>query len=382
MRQGLKNKRKGREDVDERRAAVEEFSNVELRTIGSCPFDPILAEKNLENMIGCVHVPLGFVGPIRVNGRWASAEFIVPMATTEAALIATVNRGCAAITESGGADPYIVKDEMTRAPVFRVRNVAHGIEVAAWVDAHMDELRALASTTTHHGKLLSAHSSANGRSLFIRFAFDTGDAMGMNMATIASDRLARRIEEETGAKLISVSGNYCVDKKPSAINFILGRGKTVLADATIPRDVVISKLKVTPEELTETAYRKNLLGSAMSLSYGYNAHAANVLAAIFIATGQDPAQVVEGSTVITTCELVDEGLYISVRIPALEIGTVGGGTKLPSQSEALSIMGCLGPGKAKKLAEIVASVVLAGELSTIAAQAKGHLASAHRALGR
>jgi hydroxymethylglutaryl-CoA reductase (NADPH) len=382
MRHGLKNTRKTKEDMDERRAAVEEFSSVRLNTVGSCPFDPILAEKNLENMIGCVHVPLGFVGPIRVNGKWASGDFIVPMATTEGALIATVNRGCAVITESRGANPYIVKDEMTRAPVFRVNNVAHGIEVAAWVESHLDELRALASTTTHHGKLLSANASANGRSLYIRFAFDTGDAMGMNMVTIASDRLARRIEEETGAKLISVSGNYCVDKKPAAINFILGRGKTVLADATIPRSIVESRLKVTPEELTEAGYRKNLLGSAMALSYGYNAHAANILAAIYIATGQDPAQVVEGSMVITTCEQVDEGLYISVRIPALEIGTVGGGTKLPSQSEALSVMGCHGPGKAKKLAEIVASVVLAGELSTLAAQAKGHLASAHKALGR
>jgi hydroxymethylglutaryl-CoA reductase (NADPH) len=382
MRRGLKNNRKTKVDMDERRAAVEEFSSVRLDTIGSCPFDPILAEKNLENMIGCVHVPLGFVGPIRVNGKWASGDFIVPMATTEGALIATVNRGCAVITKSGGANPYIVKDEMTRAPVFRVNDVAHGIEVAAWVDAHLNELRALASTTTRYGKLLSAHASANGRSLYIRFAFDTGDAMGMNMVTIASDRMARRIEEETGAKLISVSGNYCVDKKPAGINFILGRGKTALADATIPRDIVESKLKVTPEELTEAAYRKNLLGSAMALSYGFNAHAANILAAIYIATGQDPAQVVEGSMVMTTCELVDDDLYISVRIPALEIGTVGGGTKLPSQSEALTVMGCLGPGKAKKLAEIIASVVLAGELSTIAAQAKGELASAHKALGR
>ncbi len=382
MRQGLKNKRKSREDMDERRAAVEEFSGVSLDTIGSCPFDPILAEKNLENMIGCVHVPLGFVGPIMVNGEFASGEFIVPMATTEGALIATVNRGCAAIAEAGGAYPHVVKDEMTRAPVFRVRDVAHGIEVGQWVEAHLDELRSLASTTTRHGRLLSARASGNGRSLYIRFAFETGDAMGMNMVTIASDRLARRIEEGTGAKLISVSGNYCVDKKPAAIDFILGRGKTVLADATIPRDIVESKLKATPEELAEIAYRKNLLGSVMALSYGYNAHAANMLAAMFIATGQDPAQVVEGSMVTTTCELVEDGIYVSVRIPALELGTVGGGTKLPSQSEALNVMGCLGTGKARKLAEIVASVVLAGEISTLAAQVKGQLASAHQSLGR
>jgi hydroxymethylglutaryl-CoA reductase (NADPH) len=382
MRQGLKNNRKSRADMDERRAAVEEFSHVKLNTISSCPFDPILAEKNLENMIGCVHIPLGFVGPIRVNGEWASGDFIVPMATTEGALIATVNRGCAVLTQSGGANPHVVKDEMTRAPVFRVSNVRHGIEVAAWVDAHLDELRALASTTTRHGKLLSAFSSGNGRSLYIRFAFDTGDAMGMNMVTIASDRLARRIEQETGAKLISVSGNFCVDKKPSAVNFILGRGKLVLADATIPRGIVESKLKLTPEELAEAAYRKNLMGSAMSLAYGFNAHVANMLAAVFIATGQDPAHVVEGSMAFTTAEVVEGDLYVSLRLPSLEVGTVGGGTKLPSQSEALSMIGCLGTGKARKFAEIIASVALAGELSTLAAQAKGELASAHQALGR
>ncbi|HTY46097.1 MAG TPA: hydroxymethylglutaryl-CoA reductase (NADPH) [Methanomassiliicoccales archaeon] len=382
MGQGLKNTRKSRADMDERREAVEEFARVKLSTMRFCPFDPTFASKNLENMIGCVHVPLGFAGPIRVNGEHASGDFIVPLATTEGALIATVNRGCGVITASGGANPTIVKDEMTRAPVFRVRNVKHGVEVAAWVEAHLDELRVLASTTTGHGKLLSASTSASGRSLYVRFAFDTGDAMGMNMVTIAADRLARRIEEATGAKMISVSGNFCVDKKPSAINFILGRGKTVLADATIPRGIVESKLKLTPEELAEAAYRKNLMGSAMSLAYGFNAHVANVLAAVFIATGQDPAQVVEGSMGFTTAEVVEGDLYISLRLPSLEVGTVGGGTKLPSQNEALSMIGCVGAGKARKFAEIIASVALAGELSTLAAQAKGELASAHQTLGR
>jgi hydroxymethylglutaryl-CoA reductase (NADPH) len=190
------------------------------------------------------------------------------------------------------------------------------------------------------------------------------------------------VEQETGAAMISVSGNFCVDKKPAAIDSILGRGKIVLADVTIPREVLESKLHSTPEAVAETCYRKCGIGSSLAVSLGSNAHAANMLSALYIATGQDPAQVVEGSMVTTTCEVVDQGLYVSVRLPCVEVGTVGGGTRLPCQREALSMIGCLGAGKARKLAEIVGAVVLAGELSTLAAQSAGHLGAAHRKLGR
>ena len=382
MGHGLKNTRKSREDMDERRAAVEGFSGARLSAIGNCPFDPMLAEKNIENMIGTVQVPLGFIGPLRVDGDHAHGDFLVPMATTEGALLATVNRGAAALTASGGARTIIIKEEMTRAPVFRVRDVRHARQVVAWVDEHFEEIRKVAESTTHHGKLLSAKAFANGRSLFIRFAYDTGDAMGMNMATIATQAASEVIQDKTGAVLISVSGNFCVDKKPSALNYILGRGRIVLVDAVITRKVMEHKLKAEPELVAEACYRKNLVGSSMSLSYGFNAHVANMLSAIFIATGQDPAQVVEGSMGTTTAEVVDDSLYVSLRLPSLEVGTVGGGTRLPCQSEALSMLGCLGSGKAKKFAEIVAATCLAGELSTMAAQAKGHLASSHKALGR
>jgi hydroxymethylglutaryl-CoA reductase (NADPH) len=263
-----------------------------------------------------------------------------------------------------------------------VRDIRHGREVAAWIDSHFEEIKRTAESTTKHGKLLYAKPFAAGRSLYVRFGYDTGDAMGMNMVTIATDLASRLIEEGTGAKLISVSGNFCVDKKPSAVNYILGRGKLLLADARLSRQVVKDKLKTTPETVAEVAYRKVMMGSAMSLAYGFNAHVANMLAAVYIATGQDPAQVVEGSMGLTSAEVVDGDLYISVRLPSLEVGTVGGGTKLPCQSEALSIMNCLGTGKAKKFVEIVAAVVLAGELSTLAAQATGQLASAHKELGR
>jgi len=382
MTGGLKNRGKTKADTEERRKAVEKFSGSKLGCVSSYAFDPQLAEKNIENMIGAVQVPLGFVGPLKVNGDFAKGEFLVPMATTEGALLATVNRGCSALALGGGANVFIVKDEMTRAPVFRVRDLRHGREVTNWIATHSAQIMEAAESTTKHGKLVGVRTFESGRSLFVRFSFETGDAMGMNMATIASEKAANVIEEGTGAKLISVSGNVCVDKKPSGVDFILGRGKTVVADATLPEDVVKEKLKATPEEMAEAALRKDLVGSAMSLSLGQNAHVANMLAAVFIATGQDPAQVVEGSMGMTTAEAVDGSLYVSLRLPALEVGTVGGGTKLPCQSEALSIMGCLGAGKAKKFAEIVAAACLAGELSTLAAQATGTLASAHKALGR
>lgn len=382
MGEGLKNRGKSRADVDERRRAVEDSAGVSLPNIGSMSFDPMAAAKNIENMIGTVQVPLGFVGPLRINGDHASGEFLVPMATTEGALLASVNRGCSVITASGGASALIVKDAMTRAPVFRVRDSRHAVEVAAWVDKNLDRLRKAVEETTSHGKLLSAQPFAVGRSLYLRLSYSTGDAMGMNMATIASEAVSRIVEKETGAVMISVSGNMCIDKKPAAIDSILGRGKIVLADATVPRQVLEEKMHASPEAVAETCFRKCSIGSSLAVSLGSNAHAANMIAALYIATGQDPAQVVEGSMVTTTCEVVEDGLYISVRLPCVEVGTVGGGTRLPCQSEALSMIGCVGQGKAAKLAEIVGAVVLAGELSTLSAQAAGHLGQAHSRLGR
>lgn len=382
MTGGLKNRGKGKADVDERRWAVEEHVGTKLTHVGSYSFDPLLAEKNVENMIGCVQIPLGFVGPLKVNGDHAIGEFLVPMATTEGALLASVNRGCSAISAAGGADVIIIKDEMTRAPVFRTKGVRDGQRAAKWVDEHIAEIRNVAESTTSHGKLIKIRAFATGRNLYLRFSYNTGDAMGMNMATIATEAASRFIEKEAGITLISVSGNMCTDKKPAALNAIDGRGKLVLADVTIPKEVVEEKLKTTVAKAVETNYRKNLVGSAMALSYGFNAHVANIIAAVYLATGQDPAQVVEASMAMTNCEDVGGDLYISIRLPCLELGTVGGGTRLPCQKEGLSIIDCVGAGKAKKLAEIIAALALAGELSTLAAQSAGELGKAHQSLGR
>lgn len=378
----LKNRGMERSDVDCRRRAVEQLTETKLDTIASYPFEPSAAKANIENMIGVVQIPLGFAGPVTVNGDCASGPYIIPLATTEGALVASIARGMSVITASGGANVKVFCDGMTRAPVFRVRGIEHAAQVMRWVDENSIAIQKAVRETTSHGELIQIEYFPNGRSLHMRFSFSTGDAMGMNMATIASEAVSRLICENTGAELVSVSGNMCTDKKPAAINMISGRGKTVIAEARIPRDIAESKLHATVQSIVETNTRKNLIGSAMAGSLGFNAHAANMIAAVYLATGQDPAQVVEGSETMTVCEEVDGDLYISVRMPAVEVGTVGGGTKLPAQSEALSIMDCVGSGKAVKFAELVAVTVLAGELSTIGAQAAGHLGKAHKELGR
>ena len=381
-RKGLKNRGYTHSDVDERREAVEKFTGTGLENISKFSFDSENASKNIENMIGATQIPLGFAGPVIIKGDHADGEFIVPLATTEGALIASISRGMSVINDSGGARVKVFQDGMTRAPVFRTDGIDHCTKVMEWIDSNIDLLSSIVDTTTNHGKLTSVESFPAGRNLFIRFTYGTGDAMGMNMATIATEAVCKTIETHTGAVMVSVSGNLCSDKKAAAINMIKGRGKLVIAEALIPKETVEKKLHTSTESIVETSVRKNLIGSSLSVTLGANAHAANMIAAIYIATGQDPAQVVSGSMTTTMCENMNEDLYISVRLPAVEVGTVGGGTRLPTQSEALSMIGCLGDEKAKKLAEIIAVTVLAGELSTISAQAAGHLGKAHQELGR
>ena len=379
---GLKNRGHTSADVEERRKAVEELTEADLSAINDYSFDPEKASKNIENMIGVTQIPLGFAGPVLIKGDLANGPFLIPLATTEGALVASVSRGMSVITAAGGSRVKVFDDAMTRAPVFRVKGIDHSVEVIEWIRKNVEKIDAAVSSTTKHGKLMEIETFPNGRNLHLRLSFSTGDAMGMNMATLASEAVCKLIEENTGAVAVSVSGNMCTDKKPAAINMIRGRGKYVIAEAMIPKDIVESKLHSTVDAIVELNERKNLIGSAMAGSYGFNAHAANMVAALYIATGQDPAQVVEASMCMTTCETVDGGLYIAVRMPSVEIGTVGGGTRLPTQSAALEMIGCLGEGKARKLGEIVAVTVLAGELSTLGAQAAGQLGKAHKELGR
>jgi hydroxymethylglutaryl-CoA reductase (NADPH) len=375
--------------TEARRRFLEKRLGKDLSALKSdLPFDQIVG-RNCENTIGAVSIPVGVAGPIKVEGTYARGEYYVPLATTEGALVASVNRGCAAVREAGGASAAVVADAMTRAPVFETPSVKHSVELAGWVRREQERLKEAFGETTRHGEMLDLKPFVVGRYLFLRIEARTGDAMGMNMVTRGAERVAEKIvEANPWARHIALSGNLCTDKKAAAVNWILGRGKTVTAEVTIPRRIVEERLKTTPEAMEKVAMTKFYLGSARAgVLGGFNAHAANVIAAIFLATGQDPAQVVESSFCLTMVEALEEGVYVSVTLPSLELGTVGGGTWLPAQRAALELMGVAGPGdpvgaNALKMAEIVAATVLAGEVSLVAALAAHHLVKAHMRLGR
>jgi len=370
-----------------RRVLLARESGADLETVGDYAFDAAAAEPNIENMVGAAQVPMGVAGPVPVDGGAASGTHYLPLATTEGALLASVNRGLSAIRAGGGATARVLKSRMTRAPVFRVADVGEASAVVGWVREHDQRLQEAAEATTSHGELLEVTPYVVGDNVFLRFAYDTKDAMGMNMATIATQAACEVVERETAAELVALSGNLCSDKKPAAINAVEGRGRTVAADVVLSREQVEDRFETTPEAIAEANTRKNHVGSAKAGALGFNAQAANVIAAAFLATGQDAAQVVEGANAITTADVRGDSLYASVTLASLEVGTVGGGTKLPTQAEALDVLGVRGGGdppgtNADALAEIIATGALAGELSLLGALASSHLASAHEQLGR
>ncbi len=377
------------DQMDIRRQILEKITQTNLTNINSPTFDvKTVSNKNCENLIGKIEIPLGVAGPLKIQGDFFKGEVFVPLATTEGALVASVGRGSRAITESGGAHIFIEQYGISRAPVFRTKNLKEGRKFILWVKSHFKQIARRVRQTDRFLSLISVTPYIVGRNVFLRFVFDTGDAMGMNMATIACDSVIRTyIEKETKVRCIALSGNVCTDKKPSFMNKVEKRGYSVHADVLIRKKTVRKVLKSSPEKIVEVYLRKVLIGSAISGSLGFNAHHANIIAALFTATGQDLAHVVEGSLGTTTVEMVGDDLYFSVSLPSLPLGTVGGGTELGTQKEALSIVGIGGGGNppgtnAKKLAEIVAATVLAGEVSLLAALASGDLAVAHKKLGR
>lgn len=385
----------------QRRLFLEKELNVNLSAISQTNFtDDNVNGRNIENLIGATQIPLGIAGPLTINYPLRTTNYYLPLATTEGALVASISRGCKAITQSGGAIVALNTVGITRGPVFKTRNITHSHDTQKLIQKNFSKLQKTARTTSSHLSLLKIETNFVGKNLYCRLYFDTTDAMGMNMATFASAKVCNYIEKLTGATLVSLAGNYDTDKKPSWLNFISGRGKQVWAEITIPKNVVRETLKTTPEKIVNIVQTKQHLGSIMSGSLGYNAHFANIITAIFIATGQDPAHVVEGSLGVTTAEVEPNGnLYFSIYLPALVIGTVGGGTTLPSQKEALQILSAGGktdrparqspkgdggtrPLTANQFAEIIAAAVLAGELSLTASLSEGSLASAHKKLAR
>lgn len=375
-----------------RREALERLKGVDLSDVGHFSVDAEVAStRHCENFVGVAQIPLGVAGPLAIRGRYVQPEeeVFVPLATTEGALLASINRGCRAISIGGGAEVLVEDVGITRAPAFRTAGVEQTAEFLAWLRDNEEAIRGLAESTSRYLQLLDIRPQAVGTSVYVRFRFASGDAMGMNMATIACDRVVRDlIEPATGVTCVALSGNYCVDKKPSAINFLEGRGKRVHAEIVLDEPVLKKVLKTDARSLVDVQYRKNLLGSIAAGALGYNAHFANVIAAFFAACGQDLAQVVEAAMGITCIEpRGPEGVYVSVNMPDVPLGAVGGGTALGTQREALDLMGVEvdddEPGAAAmRLAEILAATVLAGELSLMAAFTSRDLARAHQELGR
>lgn len=343
--------------------------------------------KNIENLIGSVQIPLGIAGPLLVLGKYVKGEFYLPLATTEGALVASVSRGAKAIGLSGGAVVRVENIGATRGSVFKTASLLESHKLAVWLGVQKKKLHQICQSVSPHLSLTDLTTSVVGNHVFVRFVFDSTDAMGMNMATIAATEMSRFIQGSRLGFCISVAGNFDVDKKPSWLNFICGRGKKVWAQTKINQKTAQDVLKTTPEKIHLVNYTKNLLGSAVSGSMGFNAHYANIIAALFLSTGQDAGHIVEGSLGITTTEIENGSLVVSVMLPDLMIGTVGGGIGLPSQKTALKILGIPDP-KLKegeqvlKLGEIIAGSVLAGELSLLAALASKDLAGAHQRLGR
>ncbi|MBC7100346.1 hydroxymethylglutaryl-CoA reductase (NADPH) [Methanothermobacter tenebrarum] len=372
------------EAVELRRLFIERITGTKLKHISNYSINMEEAQKrNIENPIGTIQIPLGIAGPIKIRGEHAKGKFYIPLATSEGALVASVNRGCSAITKAGGATVRITEDKMTRAPVIRTESIQEALKVREWIQENFERLKEAAESTTRHGKLIKIDPILIvGPYLYPRFVFTTGDSMGMNMVTIATEEAMKLLTKETGAHLIALSGNACVDKKPAALNLIEGRGKSLTAEVKIPAKIVERILKTTPKAIQEVNLAKNFAGSAISGSMGFNAHYANIIGAIFLATGQDEAHITEGSLGITTAEEINGDLYFSVTLPDVPLATVGGGTRLETATECLEIMGVRGSGKVHKFAEIVAGAVLAGELSLMGALAAGHLARAHMRLGR
>lgn len=347
--------------------------------------NPERLRGQIENFVGVVRVPVGVAGPLPIRGVAAQGDFHVPLATTEGTLVLSVTRGAQAIAAGGGALVHATPPQLTRAPVFVFASLERALAAARFADDHLADLHAMARTTTAHGQLLRIEPLLMGRRLILEFVYSTGDAAGQNMVTFATDAACRWLRERAPfdqVEFCSPESNASLDKKVAALAPSRPRGRRVNAEVTIPAAAVAQVLRTTPGAMAQVA-REGAYACALSGTVGAQAQFANVLAALLVATGQDVATVVESGTGLTIMETTRDGaLYASVTLPALVVGTVGGGTRLPTQQECLAMLGCAGPDRATRLAEIAGAAVLAGELGLVAALAADRFAAAHAAFGR
>lgn len=373
-----------REIAAARRQVVREATGASLEHVGSYSFDPATLPGNLEGFSGVAQVPIGFAGPLAVDGEHARGEFYVPLATTEGTLVASYNRGMRLTREAGGVRTTVIDDAMQRAPCFVFRDARASRAFGAWVDVHFEAIKAKAEETTRFGRLRNIEQYAVGKLRFLRFNFTTGDAAGQNMVTKATRHACRWIETQhiDGLERHVLAANLDTDKKHSPLNNLHTRGKRVVAEVTLPAALIEGVMHTTARALFAQRQLSNM-GSLLSGSVCNGAHYANGITAMFIACGQDVANVAESSAGFSYGEIKDNGdYYFSVTIPSLIVATYGGGTGLPTQRECLEALGAYGQGRVLKFAEIVAATVLCGELSLGSAIVADEWVSSHEALGR
>jgi hydroxymethylglutaryl-CoA reductase (NADPH) len=372
-----------REAASERLRAASEATGASLDHIGSYCFDPEEARGNIENFAGATQVPLGLAGPLLVNGEHAQGEFYVPLATSEGTLVASYNRGMKVAREAGGVRATVIDDAIQRAPAFGFESAYDARVFGDWIIEHFDEIKEQAESSTSTGCLRDIEQYSASKYRFLRFNFESGDAAGQNMSGRATAAACKWIAENyDGIRYFQLEANFATDKKASQVNMLHTRGKRVVAEVTLSDELLRSELNTSAQAIYRARQVSNL-GGFMAGVNNNGSHSANGVTAMFIATGQDVANVAESSAALAHAELLEDGsYYYSITIPSLIVATYGGGTSLPTQREALELLGCYGEGKVRKFAEIVAAAVLCGELSLGAAVVSDEWVDAHERLGR
>ena len=367
----------------ERLDFVREHTGTSLEHVSSYSFDPGVLTGNVEQFVGVAQVPIGLAGPLLVNGEHAQGEFYVPLATAEGTLVASYNRGMRLLHEAGGVTTTVMDDRMQRAPAFLFASAREARAFRDWLDEHFDEIKAAAESTTRSGKLQDVEKYSASRILYTRFNYTTGDAAGQNLTGKATAAACKWIVEHyPDIEHFFLESNFATDKKSSQVNMLNTRGKRVVAEAVIP-DELIGRVMRSSTDLMFRARQVSNLGGFMSGVNNNGAHSANGITAMFIATGQDAANVAESSAAFVHAELRENGdYYYSVTIPSLIVATYGGGTGLPTQRECLELLGCYGKDRVRKFAEIVAATVLCGELSLGSAIVAEEWVEAHDLYGR
>ncbi len=372
-----------REVVEARRRFVHEATGASLEHVSRYSFDPATGAGNIENLIGAAQVPIGLAGPLLVDGEHAKGEFYVPLATAEGTLVASYNRGMKMLHEAGGVKVTVVDDAMQRAPGWLFESAREARDFGSWLAEHFDEIRQAAESTTKSGKLRNIEQYSAGRILYTRFNYTTGDAAGQNLTGKATQAACAWISSRyDGIERFFLEANFATDKKSSQVNVLRTRGKRVIAECVLASELIERHMRTTSAVLYR-ARQVSMTGGFMAGVNNNGSHSANGITAVFIATGQDAANVAESSAALVYAEVRDNGdLYYSITIPSLIVATYGGGTGLATQRECLELLGCYGEGKVRKLAEIIGATVLCGELSLGSAIVAQEWVESHDLLGR